>query len=322
PADARDRNLYLNDLNNGNIFNLTESTNGLVDYAVSPAGDAIAFTEYKDDGTSDIWLYHPASGSINQITDCVNASCGMPVWKPDGTQISYEREEYDPVFQQIGARRIWTVDLTSMQSTVLFEDTQITGHSATYSPSGNKIAMFATNPPGILIYDFVGQNQLFIDSMQGIVGEFSEDGTKIIYPILTRGAAGQQFYTQLEMVDFTKNQRVRVTASDQPIDDSTGVWRPGHVNQLAVSRRYLDTRYTDGYQVYLLDIDSGEATPLVVDGDYNQGALNWSPDGNLLVMQRFDRTEPGSRPQIWVYNMQTQELQLIAENAYLPGFLP
>lgn len=324
PASSQQRNLTLYDLNNGQITTLTDTEWGIADYAVGPDGSQIAYTLYNENGTSDVWVYGLASGSSTQYTACVNSSCGAPDWDPDGTQIAYEREEYDMLLGQLGARRVWRVSLSNAQSSLLFEDTQVTGHSPTFSPDGNKIAIFSTNPPGVMIYDFIADNRVFIESLQGVVGNFSPDSTKLVYPVLVRGAIGTQFYTQLESVDLIQQQRTNITgeSSETPIEDSNGVWRPGHPNQLAISRRYFDDRITDGAQVYLLDTETNEATPLVVDPDYTHGALAWSPDGNLLVMQRFNRVEQGARPEIWLYNMDTQALALIATDAFLPGFLP
>lgn len=324
PATAQKRDLYLHNLNTGQIQQLTNTEFGIADYAVSPDSQQIAYTLYKEDGNSDIWVYGLASGSSTQLTDCVNSACSAPEWKPDGTQIAYEREEYDPAFGQLGARRVWTVSMATAQSTLLFEDTQTTGHSAVYAPNGNRVAIFSTNPPGILIYDFINESRVFIESLQGVVGTFSTDSSKLVYPILVRGAIGSQFYTQLEMVDLVKQQRIAVSgnSAEDAIEDVTGVWRPQHPNQMAVTRRYFDDRYTDGPQVYLLDIETKVATPLVIDADYTHGSLSWSPDGNLLVMQRFNRVAQGARPEVWLYNLQTQELQLIANDAFLPGFVP
>jgi Tol biopolymer transport system component len=322
PASAQDRNLYMEDLNSGETTQLTQAPFGLADYSVSADGKTVAYTLYNEDGTADIWLYDMATGASYQLTNCVSAFCGAPAWKPDGTQIAYERDEYDPTFG-VSARRVWVVDVLTAQSTLLFEDTQVTGHSAQYSPTGNRLAMFSTNPPGILIYDFVAQNQSFVENMQGIVGEFSEDGSKLVYPILVRGAIGSTFYTHLELVDFEANKRTQVTGpSESAIEDMLGFWRPGYPTQLAVERRYLDNRYTDGPQVYLLDTETQEATPLIVDAAYNQGSLEWSPDGNMLVMQRFNRSVQGARPEIWVYSLNSEDLTLIAEDAYLPSFVP
>jgi len=323
PAGSQQRDIYLYDLTTNTSEKITDARFGVADYEVAPDNSKIAYTRYNEQGTSDIWLYDMETGSTQQLTNCVNASCGAPSWSNDGAQLAYEREEYDVAFGQPGARRVWLIDLVSAQTFLLFDDTQITGHSPKFAPSGNRIAMFSSNPPGILVYDFVSGSRVFVENLQGVVGNFSPEGDRIVYPILVRGAIGSEFYSQLEMVDFEQNQRITVTGpAESPIEDKDGVWRPQHPNQMVVTRRYFDDRSTDFSQVYLLDTETNDATPLIVDNQYSHGALAFSPDGNLLAVQRFEHGAPGARPQIWVYNMQTESLVRIQEDAYFPNFVP
>jgi hypothetical protein len=324
PAGAQERNLYRHNLETGEVTQLTQAPYGIADYAVSPDGLNIAYSLYNEDGTSNIWLYGLATGSSSQLTNCVNASCGAPAWKPDGSQIAYEREEYDLALGQIGAKRVWVVSTSTAQSGLLFEDTQVTGHSPEFSSQGGRLAMFSTNPPAILVYDTLADRRIYIESLQGLSGQFSPDGTQLVYPVLTRGAIGAQFYTQLERLDILTEQRTVVTTAggEQAIEDNTGVWRPNYPDELAVTRRYLDNRYTDFPQIYLLDLRTNEARPLVVDNKFSHGSITWSDDGNLLAFQRFNRVEQGARPQIWLHNLTTGETSLIANDAFLPGFLP
>ena len=313
------RNLMLHDLNTGQSGVLIENEFGVESYAVDPTGNLIAVSLYREDGTADIWVYNLSTEAATQITNCGNALCGAAAWNADGTQIAYEREEFDLLFGQVAARRIWVVDLATARSRLFFDDTQITGHSPQYPPAGNHFAMFATNPPGILIYSMVDGEQIIIDSLQGLVGKFSQDGSQLIYPVLVNGDVPQTFFTQLEMVDLNQRQRSAVTGTpEDAIEDSGGFWRPGHPNELAVTRRYLTQDYTDGMQIYLLDIDTHAAEPLVVDADYTHSNMEWSADGNLLVMQRFNRVQQGARTEIWLYNLRTDELQQIANDAFLP----
>lgn len=322
PAGSQQRNLNLYDLNTGDVQQLTNAEWGIADYDVAPDGNAIAYTLYNEDGTSDIWLHDLNSGAEYQLTSCVSARCSAPAWHPNGLEIAYEREELDIAFGTAGARRIWIVTLATAQSRLLFDDTQMTGHSPIYSPSGTRISFVATNPPGIMTYNFVEGNSVFAENMQGISATFSPSGSKIIYPTLVSGAIGTQFYTQLEVISFDDQTRSTLIPTEEPIEDYAGAWRPGAENELLVTRRYLDNRYTDGFQLYLLDTETLDAEPIVLDETFTHGSASWSPDGNLITMQRFNRQEPGSRPQIWLYNMQTEALDLIAEDAFMPSFLP
>lgn len=322
PATAQDRNLYAHDLESGEITQLTDTKLGIADYAISYDGQYVAYTAYNEDGTSDIWVLEVATQFTRQITSCVDAYCAAPAWKPDGTQIAYEREEYDTVFGQVGSRRVWTVDLATARSGLLFTDTQIIGHSPHYSPDGKRVAMFDVDIPGIMIYDLEEQSRVTIESMEGIVGDFSPDGTKLVYPVLIRGAIGNSFYTHLEMVDLEKGVRSRMSgAPEAPLEDRQAFWSPDG-QTLAVTRRYFDTRGTTGTQVYLIDVETGAETPLIVDPNYTHGWLAWSPDGSWLVMQRFNQAAPNSFPEIWAYSIATGELQMLSENGMFPGFLP
>ncbi|NJL92622.1 MAG: hypothetical protein HC915_02285 [Anaerolineae bacterium] len=182
--------------------------------------------------------------------------------------------------------------------------------------------MFDINLPGIRVYDFDRQNNVMIENMQGTVGTFSPDGTRLLYPVLVRGAIGQSFYKHLEMVDFVSLQQTRVSGPPEaPLEDWMGAWHPDG-ERIAVARTYFDDRYTPGAQVYMLEVATEDVEPLVVDTDYHHSALAWSTDGQILVMERINRREPGSFPEVWAYDMVTEELILISTDAWLPGFLP
>lgn len=327
PATSPDRNLYAYDMATGDVEQITHSTEGIVDYAVSPDGNFIAYTEYNTEGSTDIWLYDRASERTRQLTRCINSFCQNPTWHPDGATVAYERNEYDENLGFQGAVRVWQVDINSAQSTLLFDDTQITGHSPVFAPNGEALAMVSTNPAGILVFDYIENESLLVPSLQGVIGDFSSNSDRLIYPMLVRGALGDTFYTHLEMVDISNGvtdeaERLAISGDNEtPVEDTYAYWRPNS-NELLVSRRYLDDRYTPGTQLYLMDFDADEVTPLVVDEAYRHGAAAWSSDGQQIAVQRFNLQEQNSRPEIWLYDIELDVIQKIAEDAYLPGFLP
>jgi Tol biopolymer transport system component len=323
PSDAFVRHIQMTDLETGNVYQLTTDENGIEDFAVSPNGGQIAYSKNNEDGTTDIWVLDLLAQTNRPVTQCIAALCTDPAWKPDGTQIVYQREDFNSgLGTGLSASRVWIVDLATLQTTLLFDDSQILGNDPTWSPNGRRLAVFDPSIPGIRVHDFEAQTDVIIESMQGVAGAFSPDGSKLVYPVLVRGLIGQEYYTHLEMADFETITRTRISGpEDTPVEDGAGVWSPDGMH-LLIARRYLDERFTPGKQLYLLDVASGEVEPVVVDADYNHSGMRWDVSGQRIVFQRFPVNAPGARPEVWTYDLTTGELTQVAENAFLPDWVP
>lgn len=323
PSDKSVRNLYRTNLETGSVEQFTTSEHGIEDFAISPNGKAIAYSQADHDETVNIWLLDLAARTNRPLTNCVNARCYAPSWKPDGTQIAYQREDDNQgTRQNARSSRAWVVDLDTLQSQLLFADAQILGERPSWSPTGEAIAVFDPSLPGIRVHDFSTGTDTVIDTMQGTSGWWSPDGQKLAYPVLARGAAGVQFYTHLEMAALDSDLLTRISAlEDTPVEDGEAAWHPDG-EQLAITRIYLDERYTPGKQIYLLDLETGQIQPLVVDANYFHAALHWDAAGQRLVFQRYPLNQPDAVPEIWTYDLQTGQLQQQATNAMLPQWLP
>jgi Tol biopolymer transport system component len=103
-------------------------------------------------------------------------------------------------------------------------------------------------------------------------------------------------------------------------DGQAAVWHPDG-RRIALLRQYTDGESkTQGQQVYLYDLADETLTPLIVDNAYNHGALSFSPDGASLLVQRYSLAAP--LPEVWVYEMASGALTLVASNSYLPEWIP
>jgi len=309
---------------------VTFSPSGIFNYSVSPDGSQIAFSERNSNtGTSDIKLLDLDSGTVQQLTNCVDADCTTPVWRPDGQVIGYERVELNTNFNQVGVSptRIWLLDLATTPATTrpLFSDSQMLGYGLQWSADGNRITVFDYNSQGILFHQFQPESTIVIPSRYGSVGALSPDGTRVIYPevLLTESEAR----SYLQLVDLVTQDIRPMTAPDDPIDDDTAAWSPDGT-RLAIGRRYLDDRFTRGKQLYLMNPDDSSVEALLVDPAYQLGSFVWDPNGTQLVLQRFpdptvmnDPTNPG-KPEIWTIDVATKTLTQIADDAFYPRWVP
>lgn len=310
---------------------ITFSPSGIYDYNVSPDGSQIAFSERNSNtGTMDIKLIDLETGGIQQITDCVDAECARPVWRPDGQWIAYERIDLNSdLGGQVGISptRIWIVDLTAQPyaNRPLFSDSQILGYGLRWSGDGSRVAVFDSSTMGILVYDFGDESTVLIPSNYGNSGELSPDGTQLVYPktILTENQA----FTNLELVDLAANEIRPLSFPPEAVDDDAAVWSPDG-SFLVIARRYLDSRFTRGKQLYKLDPADGSVETLLYDPLYQNGLFSLDPTGTQLVIQRFpdpvaldDPNNPGL-PEVWTLDLTSNALVKVSADAFLSRWVP
>lgn len=330
PANDTPQNLWLVEpADPDSARQLTFSEGGIFNYDVSPDGTRLAYAEHnRDTDTIDLKLLDIASGEGAPLLACTEADCTTPVWSPDGRAIAYERMDFNrDINIGVSPTRVWLLDLTTdpASNRPLFSDSQILGTQPVWSPDGRYLAVFDATGPGIIVYDRETDGTSLIPSNHGVVGTFSPDGRWLLFPDAIFAEGGSR--THMQIADLTTRQITPLTERGALIDDERAAWNPDG-GSIAVSRRYLDERYTAGRQLYLIDPESGEASPLLVDAGYYHGYFEWDPTGGQLLVQRFPQPENtlgaggDVTPQVWALDVASGDLTLIAENAFLPQWVP
>ncbi len=332
PVDKIIQNLFVVDPSQPqNPRQLTNASQGVVGYDVAPDGTSVVYSEMQASGATPLKLLDTTTGESRLLYDCKDASCTSPAWRPDGGAVAFERIDLNSgTGMAPGAPRVWVLDIASGIATPLFKDNQQLGYSPHWSPDGSKLAVFnnnagATNSPGgIVIHDFKAQTDHTIQTVQGEVGDFSPDGKWMLFPkVVDQG--GGVFVTHRVLVDVSSGQYVQhdLLPDSDPANDAESAWMPDS-KHVIVARRPVsaDSNAVAGTQLYSIDIDNGEATPLVVDPAYSNGSAEVSPAGDTILFQRYPFNQPGARLQLWTYNLKTQELKQLADNANYGRWLP
>jgi len=317
---------------------ITRSSGGLYDFGVSEDGQFIAYSERQQpSGLNEIFLLNLRTRQAIQLTNCVaeDADCRAPRFQPRGDILAYERMTMNSSLRAqgvgVGAIRIWVLDLRQApyETRPLADSDQFIGHSPLWSRDGSSIAFYSADlaNPGIMVYQFANPEDKalkFIPSQYGSVGTLSPEGRRLVFPDLTR--RGEAIASYLRLADLDALEFVNLTDPAAPIDDTDAKWSPTG-ETIIIARRYTDERSTRGYQLYRLDASTGQAEALVEDARYSHGFFEFNADGTQIVLQRFPLvSETGdtlndSRPQIWLKDLQTGELRLLADNAFHPRWV-
>src|SRR5262249_51472481 len=165
------------------------------------------------------------------------------------------------------------------------------------------------NSEGILIHDFAASKESAIKTPQGEVGSFSPDGNWIYFPKIVALPDGK-YVGHIVLVDISKEPYVQhdLAPDNDPNNDVEVVWRADS-KSMVVARRPPDVPNTQGPYLYSIDIATRKALPLVVDPAYSQNNLALSPGGSTLAFQRFALGKTGGTPEIWIMDLQTNELR-------------
>ncbi|MBK8020221.1 MAG: PD40 domain-containing protein [Chloroflexi bacterium] len=330
PADGVPQNVWMVDPQSPETpQQITHSPSGLFDFSISPDGTRVAFSEANTlENTYDIKLIDLTTGELRQLTNCVDASCTNPVWNPNGKQIAYERVEYNTGMESVGQSptRIWLIDLeTSPASTrPLLNESQILGYSPQWSADGKRIAFYDRSSVATLVYDMTDGRIIAVPNSSGAPGALSPDGLRLAYAELVVLEGGGSRST-LHLVDLESGSDRLLTSGEEQVSDQRAQWRPdGKV--LAVARQNPDLfRAT---QIVFIDVETGETTPFTDDPRYANAFFWYDPTGTQLVVQRFPelgedmQPDPLARPEIWVFDIATASGEKIAQNGFLPRWIP
>jgi Tol biopolymer transport system component len=331
PANDAPQNIWVADPADPSLVQqVTFSPSGIYDFAVSPDGSKIAFAESNSNtGTNDIKLLDLETGGLEQLTNCIDASCTTPVWRPDGNMIVYQRVDFNSDLEGVGSSptRLWVLDLTSrpVQTRPLFSDLQILGFDAQWSSDGGQIALYDRSSASILIYDFNQGGILAIESTAGGSGALSPDGRKIVYTEMSQPTDGFTVRSYLKLINLATNEQTYLSSPEQGFDDSHPVWRPDG-RMLAVARR--DESFARGEQIVLIDPVTGAEQRLTDDPRYLNGYFWWDPTGTQLVIQRFPLLDQNMQPdnsglpEIWTLDLTTGALAQVATNGFIPRWVP
>jgi Tol biopolymer transport system component len=295
---------------------LTFPPDDVLDFSLSPDGTAIAYSSYREDGGSDLYIIDSDGENRRQLLDCAQGACSNPAWEPNGRRIIYERRTFSVEGGTPGPPRLWWLDLNSNETVAVFEDTQWLGSFARFSPDGQWIAYISPSNQEIQLYHPESGRSIRIPSSSGEPATWAADSGSVL--ITEIDFSGEQYSIYMYQVEVATTEVTQISGENQVID-GWPTWSPDG-EWVAFNRKPPTSPI--GKQLWMMRADGSEMIQLTNDPGLHHGPPAWSPDGRWLVFQQFAQAEPNAEPEIWLLNVETLEEVKLVSPGIQPVWLP
>jgi Tol biopolymer transport system component len=313
---------------------LTTTGGKIYDFAVSLDGNHIAYSVQNEQKGFDLWeIERPGSraeysraeysrAEDNQarlLLPCQTDWCTSPAYAPDGSRILYARRQAgENSAAGPEAPRLWVLDLPGLTTAALFQDTTIGGYDPAWSPDGHYLAFIDGLSNEIRVLDLQAKVDFSVPSEMGVTGAWSPDSRHLL--TVNIELSGEQAYITVEAVDV-QTQAVRRVLGDagQPREYSVPAWSPDG-RWLAIAIRPVSGAM--GKQLWLVRPDGSNSILITGDPLMNHASYHWDPSGQKIVFQRVQLGSSDAKPEVVVWDQKTGEIITLAEDAFLPQWVP
>lgn len=333
--------LYARSIVDRETIQMTETTYGVIDFAVRYEAAKLVYTVATAGGGSEIWHLDLVSDEHSLVFTCPDGfRCDDPHLSPDLTEVAFVQsslEEDSTGKLSVGSSEIWKVRIGGEGQAFRISRANHDSTSPRWSPKGLLAYYDATAQEILVVEPVVLPNPAVrgsVTSELGAVGDWAADGISLIFPDIvfldetytTHEATGDEFplfYSHIfrQSIDFGLREDLS-RVEFELVEDTSPVLSPDG-KRIAFSRKYLEEDlWTPGRQVWVMRVDGSEANQLTNFPDHNHSSLAWDPDGALLSFVRINQIDFGTGPEVWILDVEADNLLLVSNGGFLPQWIP
>lgn len=333
--------LYILDLQTGEIERSTASRSGVLDFSANSSGRTIYYSQRNASGGSDLLRLERLADDTREMVSipvlaCPQAECRAPQASPDGALLAFERIPLAGSAASLYPQ-VWLLALpengpAGSNGPVEYPagDPEHPTRLSGWSPGG-QLAFYDVTQRAFIILDPDSGETIAIPNESGEAGSWAPAGNAFVAPEVTfprRQNAEVQASTgasltpsHLRRYDLPATVG-RALSSGNTLTDALPTFSPGG-ETLAFTRRFLGTeRWTPERQIWTMNADGSAARPLTSAPYAAHSALAWSPDGRQLAYVRFNQDTLTDPPEIWVMNADGSDPVQLVIGGYAPQWIP
>lgn len=304
-------NLVMLDLNTGEATQLTDITDGILDYSIDPQGMGIYFCNGHQQGEGGVMYWERSTGRVQTIID-LQVPCTHIEVSPGGDYLAY------------GTLPVGSVSLLRLHEESVPEPVPVALAFDFAWRNADSLSLLSTVEETLWLYEVDTMRLNGIPSISQEIGSWSPDGDSYIATELieiTTQFVPQGFASHI--VSYSVADEAWGDLTPEPaLEDHEPVFSPDG-ERIVFSRKSLDEdEWTLGRQLWWMRADGSAAEELTDLPDILHNSMSWSPEGSRVTFLRFNQQSMTDPPELWMIDLDTQVQLQLATGAYEPGWLP
>lgn len=304
-----------------NESQFSDSDRQIYDFAVSADGEQVAYSAINADGGVDLWIQARDGNKAKKILDCSYDHCTTPAWSPDRKTILFTREKVLTKGGNLGAPRVWMITLATGNARQFFDDDQMIGYGAAYSPDGSWIHYWDGVSGGIQLFQVADGSGYLISTQSGNTGSWSADSRYLYFTDIRTGIYG---YRSILYRSEVETRNVELVLGGNTDDSGASYEHP----MISPDGSYLVLSVQRNVQIpgREIEIYTNEPAPfmnLADDLSMIFSQYSWSSDSTSILYSGDYLTDLRDGAQIWIFDLQTGDRQpILDDGAVFPEWLP
>lgn len=312
--------VWLVDQDGKNAKRITQTGGNVTGFFPIPDGSGFFYSTRNSLGGSDLHRIDRDGIRDEIVLNCGKEICADPVVSRDGQLLAFSRNQ-DPEEGTLSSKSyIYTalIEQRPIKPTPLVGEKLIGGILPSFSPDGLKISFYDSGSKGIRVMNQTDGNDFLLGTNRIQLPAWAPEGSKLAF--IDDDNSMEDVSSRLYVVDL------KSSSIDEPFKDVLKNVELGELDW-STDGRFLavGVNIVNGgvaRQMWVIDILHKTVIKITNDLTRINAAPSWRPDAGALAFQQAQPGVSGAKPAVIVWEEKSREVNLVANDAAMPAWLP